>query len=82
MISRSNTKVTVTRSTFWYPRKGLVTRNTPVKCQSSSTCLSKGIAKVRVFSKVKHQSQAQKVEKYVCPWKGLVTRNTKILRSF
>jgi hypothetical protein len=37
--------------TFWYPLKGLVTRNSHVKYQNLSICHSKGIAKVKSFNK-------------------------------
>ena len=45
------------------PRKGLITRNTPVKYQSSSTHCSKVINKVKVFKKwVKLQDQGHSVK--------------------
>ena len=37
--------------TQWYPRKGLITRNTHVKYQSSSTHYSKVISKVKVLER-------------------------------
>jgi hypothetical protein len=40
LLSRSHTKVKDTRSSFWYPREVLVTKNTYVKYQSSCTCHS------------------------------------------
>ena len=36
---------------YWYPQKSLVTRNTHVKYQGSSTHCSKVINKVKVFKK-------------------------------
>jgi hypothetical protein len=50
-ISRSITRDRVTKSMFSYPWKGLLTRNTHVKCQSPSTYHSKDIAKVKFFNK-------------------------------
>ena len=47
----------------WYPLKGLITRNTHVKYQRSSTCCSKVISKVKVLKKrVNLQSQGHRVK--------------------
>ena len=46
----------------WYPQKGLITRNTQVKYQSSCNHGSKIISKVKVFKKwVKFQGQGHRV---------------------
>ena len=42
-------KVKDTGSKYWHPRKGLVTRNTHVKYESSSTHFSKFISKVYLY---------------------------------
>ena len=49
LISKLHTKVKDTRSIFWYPREGLVTKNTYVKYQSSCTCHSIVKAKVNAL---------------------------------
>ena len=51
-INRSNSKVKVTGSKKRYPLKGLITRNTHVKYQNSSTHCSKVISKVKVSKKI------------------------------
>ena len=47
--SRSNFKVKVKGQKLWYHVKGLVTRNTDVQYESSTTSGKKVIAKVKVF---------------------------------
>ena len=44
----SNSKVKVTGSKYWYPRKGLITGNIHVKYQSSITRCLKIISKVKI----------------------------------
>ena len=68
------------RSKILVPRKGLITRNTHVKYESSMLCHSKVMAQVKVFlsgQKVgqiwRSRSQGQK---FWYQWKGLITRNT------
>ena len=47
--SRSNFKVNVNRSKFWYPCKGLVTRNVHMKYESPTSSGKEAMAKVKVF---------------------------------
>jgi hypothetical protein len=48
---------------FWYPGKGLVTRNTHIKYESPITDHSEDMANVKVFEKwVKLQGQGHKVK--------------------
>ena len=48
---------------YWYPWRGLITRNTHVKYQSLSTHFSKVMSKVKVFKEwVKAQGQGHRVK--------------------
>ena len=61
-LSRSNTKVKVTKSNLLAPMERFVTRNTHVKYQSPSTYYTKVVAKVKGFSKkVEYQDQDHNV---------------------
>ena len=51
---------------LWYPRKGLITRNTHVKYQSSSTHCSKVISKVKV-SETRTELQNERQDKNNMP---------------
>ena len=59
------------------PRKGLITRNTRVKYQSSSTPCLKVISNVKVFKKMGQTPRSQG-QKYWYPWKGLITGNVHV----
>ena len=61
---------------FIFPRKGLVTRITPVKYQSSSTNCSKVISKIKFSKMVQTSKSRSQGKKSWYPQKGLVTRNT------
>ena len=64
----------------WYPLKGLITRNTHLKCQSSSTHCSKDISNVNVFKKMgQTQRSRSQCQKKWYPLKGLITKNTHVI---
>ena len=48
-FSKDGSKVKVTRAKFWYSKKGLITRNTRVKYESSISSQSKVMTKVKLF---------------------------------
>ena len=63
--------VKVTSQNCSYPCKGLVSENTHVKYQSSSTYFSKLITNVKVIKKVKLQDQGNRLKNVGTHRKGL-----------
>ena len=61
---------------FWYPWKGLVTRNVHMKYESPNSSGKEAMTKVKVFFKVGQTSRSRSLgQNFWYPWKGLVTRN-------
>ena len=64
---------------FWHHVKGLVTMNTHVQYQSPITSEKKGLAKIKVFSKVGQTSRSRSPgQKLWYHMKGFVTRNKHV----